>query len=443
MPRKLVALATVVLLACLSRAPSILLAQPASDASVRMAQAKVIDAQQYFARAWSDIFHSIGRQLNPPRVVPFRGRTKSACGTLEPGNGAFCAADNSIYLDAEFLAQNMVNAARALKTDGDYGAIVIAAHEFGHVVAAQLNAVAPNKEFASEQVADCFAGVITRRSKTDGLLEAGDLEEGLYSLSNAGDEVGRHVGTDFLDRMHFIIRMGGLSHGFVEQRQGAFLQGYFGGVSFCSTKFGPARAPVAGRVIFTTPLGLLSPTPAGSARTCSWTSDLRGLHLRSPNPREVCRGNLLGANQTLPDHFRVELSTTSLVPDFSGGIYFGDGRVAGGIAPYTVVTNSVGGVETRNENNWNESIGGLTVQGVPWNLEKINKRGENRIMVDIRRLGPEIYFMVFVNGYSVEFGHSHLAALRPALLRVSDQAGVAFVGGEALFRDFRVLALSE
>ncbi|HLK63251.1 MAG TPA: neutral zinc metallopeptidase [Bryobacteraceae bacterium] len=431
------------LLLCLANMPSSVTAQPSVNRNVRIAQDKVNDAQQYFQRAWSDMFRSTGRQLNPPRVIPFQGRITTACGVLEPGNGAFCSRDNSIYLDAEFLAQNMMNAANALKTDGDYAAIVIAAHEFGHVVAAQLNAVSAGKEFESEQVADCFAGVITRRSKTDGLLEAGDLEEGMYSLANAGDEVGHKVGNDLAERLHFIVRMGGLSHGFVEQRQGAFLQGYYGGANLCTTKFGPPKPLPAGNAIVSMPLGPLSPTPSGAARSCVWTGGIRGLQLRNLSPRETCLGNLLNVNQTLPVNLRIELTVASLSNDFDGGIYFADGRSTGGLTRYRIVTNSVGGVEVRNENTISESIGGLRVNGMPWNLERINKRGENRLTVDIRRMGQEIYFMVFVNDYMVEFGHSHLAGLRPAILRAADQAGVAFAGVEAVFRDFRILALPD
>jgi predicted metalloprotease len=105
--------------------------------------------------------------------MAFSSSIDTACGPIKPGNGIYCSGDNTIYLDAQFLARLMNETAEHNKTDGDYAAIVVAAHEFGHQVAHQLGSTSPNS-FYEEQQADCLAGAITRQARIDGYLGFGD-----------------------------------------------------------------------------------------------------------------------------------------------------------------------------------------------------------------------------------------------------------------------------
>ena len=73
---------------------------------------------------------------------------------------------------------------------GDFAAAVAVAHEFGHSVMDELQAAtdsAPPTGKNSELIADCLAGVWTENADDEGILEAGDFEEGAAALTAVGD----------------------------------------------------------------------------------------------------------------------------------------------------------------------------------------------------------------------------------------------------------------
>ncbi len=415
-------------------------AQPTAR-DIQIVQSKIAQAQTYFVKAWNEIFRGLGQQFTAPSVVPYTGSKQSGCGMLGKDNAFYCAADNAVYLDAEFLADTMNKTIRTLGTDGDYAPITIAAHEFGHAVARQLSVVTPGPSFQGEQVADCFAGVITRRAKTDGLLEAGDLAEGLNALAIAGDEVNQSVDMNNVgSQLRLRLRMGNQAHGFIEQRQAAFMHGYYGGVSFCSPRLGIARPPAAIRQVTSNAMTAFS---AGTGRVCSWSVQNGGLRVRSTTPGEGCILNVLESSTGLPDHVRVEMTVDRFATNSgSAGIYFGDGRFGGQLAQYGFETNEVGGLAMVNAKNTSQSYGGLLIQTLPWNGDKTNKTGTNRLTLDVHREGADLFFIQYVNGSLVSFAHTRLTGPRR---RVADEAGawVRHSGNEAIFRDFRVSALAE
>lgn len=85
---------------------------------------------------------------------------------------------------------------------GDFGAAIVVAHEMGHHVtdewalqwnprqkaAGQALTAMPNGKWG-ELIADCFAGVLVNAVYRDGILEAGDIQEGLAAMEELGDKV--------------------------------------------------------------------------------------------------------------------------------------------------------------------------------------------------------------------------------------------------------------
>ena len=155
--------------------------------------------------------------------------------------------------------------------------------------------------------------------------------------------------------------------------------------------------------------------------------------------------NLLGPTATLPDHVRIELTLTRLPGNFSAGIYYGDGRPMGGITHYGFETNDLGGQSVKNIDRATESIGGLRVNGMPGNLDRISKLGENHLTLDIHHEGSDLYFLEFVNGMMTDFGHAEPQGLRPSSLRSHDEAGVwlPYSHSSAICKDFRVTVLPD
>ena len=114
---------------------------------------------------------------------------------------------------------------RTLTVTGDFAVAFVAAHEFGHHIANELqqqSGIAAPVGKNNELLADCFAGVWAAHAYVEGMLEEGDIEEGLSAAQAVGDLEGQ-VTND--------------PHGTGAQRQAAFLLGYEGDAVY------PAGAP--------------------------------------------------------------------------------------------------------------------------------------------------------------------------------------------------------
>jgi predicted metalloprotease len=159
---------------------------PVNSAGIEVVKKKLELAVPYFSRVWAQAFAKAGRHFDAPKAFAYTGAIQTGCGKLDPGNAYYCSVDKRIYLDAVYLAELMKTTAAETKTDGDYAAIVVAAHEFGHQLDHQLGTMETGS-FNNEQHADCFAGAITREARKDRYLEPGDLEEARYALIIASD----------------------------------------------------------------------------------------------------------------------------------------------------------------------------------------------------------------------------------------------------------------
>lgn len=149
---------------------------------------------------WTTVFRENGRRYDPPRLVLFSGAVRSACGMAGAAVGPFyCPADRQIYIDLAFFR----DMERQLGASGDFAQAYVIAHEVGHHVQAefgiaqrvgQLRARAGEAESNALSVrlelqADCLAGVWARRAHdARGILERGDIEEGLGAAAAVGDD---------------------------------------------------------------------------------------------------------------------------------------------------------------------------------------------------------------------------------------------------------------
>ncbi len=150
--------------------------------------------------AWSGIFREAGQRYEPPTLVLFSGQVQSACGIAGSAVGPFyCPGDRKVYLDLAFFR----DMERRLGAPGDFAQAYVIAHEVGHHVQTalgitqrvdQLRRRLPPAEANALSVrvelqADCFAGVWANRAHAaQGILERGDIEEGLNAAAAVGDD---------------------------------------------------------------------------------------------------------------------------------------------------------------------------------------------------------------------------------------------------------------
>jgi hypothetical protein len=150
--------------------------------------------------AWSGIFREGNRRYDPPKLVLFTGRVDSACGMAGAAVGPFyCPADQKVYLDLAFFR----DMERRLGAPGDFAQAYVIAHEVGHHVQHELGIIQRVEQLRRglgqaegnalqvrvELQADCFAGVWAHRAQAArGILERGDIEEGLNAAAAVGDD---------------------------------------------------------------------------------------------------------------------------------------------------------------------------------------------------------------------------------------------------------------
>jgi len=178
---------------------------------------------------WEAIFKTQGAQYVKPRLVLFRGATRSACGQASAASGPFyCPGDRELYLDTDFFNE----LSRRFGAPGDFAQAYVIAHEVGHHVqnltgtmrkvdqamqrqdARGRNALSVRLELQ----ADCYAGVWGYFAQKRGKLEPGDLEEGFRAASAVGDD-------QIQKRTRGYVVPESFTHGSAEQRQRWFKTG--------------------------------------------------------------------------------------------------------------------------------------------------------------------------------------------------------------------------
>jgi predicted metalloprotease len=188
---------------------------------------------------WADVFQQSGDTYRPAQLVLFRQATKSGCGYATSDTGPFyCPADETIYLDLGFFRELQSR----FGAEGDFAQAYVVAHEVGHHVQKQLGISdrvqrisGQNPEEANELSieqelqADCLAGVWGQTTYERGLLEGGDLQEGLGAAAAVGDDRIQRQATG-------VVNPETWTHGSSEQRRTWFETGFTtGDADTCDT----------------------------------------------------------------------------------------------------------------------------------------------------------------------------------------------------------------
>ena len=171
--------------------------QESDDKSARFVSAVLAQTEDI----WSEVFKKYGATYEEPKLVLFRGSTKSGCGFASAQTGPFyCPADKKVYLDLSFFDE----LARKHNAPGDFAQAYVIAHEVGHHVQNILgtldkvqkakqsfgNSTKSNAlQVKVELQADCYSGFWANYSKKNfNSLEEGDIKEALNAASAIGDD---------------------------------------------------------------------------------------------------------------------------------------------------------------------------------------------------------------------------------------------------------------
>jgi len=159
----------------------------------RLLSCKVLASTE---QVWGRIFADQGQRYAAPTLNFYQQGVESGCGQATSAAGPFyCPSDRGVFLDTTFFneLQNRFGAT------GDFAQGYVIAHEVGHHIqnltgaAAKVSAIQQRGSRSEgnaasvllELQADCYAGVWAKRS---GILEAGDIEEGLTAANAIGDD---------------------------------------------------------------------------------------------------------------------------------------------------------------------------------------------------------------------------------------------------------------
>ncbi|NYI21888.1 zinc metalloprotease [Sphingobium indicum] len=147
-------------------------------------------------RVWGPLFQQAGRQYQPTVLSFYSQSGVSGCGAAQSAMGPFyCPNDRKVYLDTDFFNELR----QRFGAPGDFAQAYVIAHEVGHHVQdleGTLGEVNQRQRAVSEEQgnalqvrvelqADCYAGVWAKRT---GLMEPGDLEEGMKAAQAIGDD---------------------------------------------------------------------------------------------------------------------------------------------------------------------------------------------------------------------------------------------------------------
>lgn len=184
-------------------------APPKNDAQAHMVSQVLADTED----TWRDIFSKMGKQYVDPKLVLFRNRIPTACGTGQTAMGPFyCPGDQKVYIDLEFYDELR----NRFHAPGEFAEAYVIAHEVGHHVQNLLGIservdqlrrrASPTQSNALsvrlELQADCFAGVWGyNANRSRHILQQGDIESALQAASQIGDDTlqkgaGRTVNPD-------------------------------------------------------------------------------------------------------------------------------------------------------------------------------------------------------------------------------------------------------
>jgi hypothetical protein len=197
-------------------------AAQAHEDSLKLFVTFVLDTTQ---ATWHQV---LGSKYRDAKLVLFRDAIQSACGAAESATGPFyCPGDEKVYIDLGFYDE----LAQRFGAPGDFAQAYVLAHEVGHHVQNLLGIERQMREAQQrhpdqanelsvrlELQADCFAGVWGHEAGQEGILQTGDVEEGLRAASAVGDDRLQQMATGR-------VNPDGFTHGTAEQRSRWFNEG--------------------------------------------------------------------------------------------------------------------------------------------------------------------------------------------------------------------------
>ena len=156
----------------------------------------VLDDNQQF---WTRQFSSGDQRYEDAQLVLFdRPIATGGCGPANSAAGPFyCPADQSVYIDLAFFR----DLRSRFGAPGDFAQAYVIAHELGHHVQNLLGIESDMRRQQQEDPArqndlsvrlelqaDCLAGVWASSTYERGILEPGDIQEGLAAAAAVGDD---------------------------------------------------------------------------------------------------------------------------------------------------------------------------------------------------------------------------------------------------------------
>jgi predicted metalloprotease len=208
---------------------------PSEEKEVDFVSFVLDDAQNF----WTEQFQAAGKPYQRAKLVLFRDQVASGCGQASSATGPFyCPLDQKVYIDLGFFDE--LN--QRFKAPGDFAQAYVLTHEIGHHVQQQLGIEGKVREESQrnpddanelsvrlELQADCLAGVWGRSTYDRGILESGDLQEGLGAAAAVGDDRIQSQAQGRIDPESF-------THGTSEQRSHWLQTGFDSGkLESCDT----------------------------------------------------------------------------------------------------------------------------------------------------------------------------------------------------------------
>jgi predicted metalloprotease len=207
----------------------------AEDTLVQFVNFLLTDTQ----KTWRDTFAASGKPYQDAKLVLFRDHIQSACGFAQSATGPFyCPGDGKVYIDLGFYDELK----KRFGAPGEFAQAYVLAHEFGHHVQNLLGTERqmrrlvqqnPGKANAlsvdMELQADCYAGVWGYSANKRGLLDPGDVDDGLRAAASVGDDRLQKMGQGYVNPESF-------THGSSAQRMDWFKRGFVSGdINACDT----------------------------------------------------------------------------------------------------------------------------------------------------------------------------------------------------------------
>lgn len=210
-----------------NRSTTVLSSAPSARRKMKRRNSPVLSSPRQ--KTPGQLFEKMGRHYQQPKLVMYRNRVTTGCGTGQSVMGPFyCPADSKVYIDLSFYDDMK----HKLGANGDFAQGYVIAHEVGHHVQKLLGTEAKVRQLQQnasqteanalsvrlELQADCYAGVWGHSMQQQGVLDAGDLEEALNAATAMGDD-------RLQKRSRGLVIPDTFTHGTSEQRYNWFKRG--------------------------------------------------------------------------------------------------------------------------------------------------------------------------------------------------------------------------